>query len=290
MNAVEVKNLTFAYRGGDPILRDISFSVPEGEVFVIAGASGSGKTTLCHILSGVIPHAIKGSISGQVSVADIDPRTVGLPQTALRAGLVFQDSDSQIVCTTVEDELAFGLENLCMPPDDIRLRVDELLREFGFEELRLTNPSRLSGGMKKLLTIAAVLAPSPQILILDEPMSGLDPDSRALVRTAIEKQHDQGRTVIIVEHDLKLVTFANKWLLLSDGSVAACGPPSDILAQRDLLVGLGVFDDCPASLDLPVSQEVQTFSTSLDLPDSPDSQTSSTSPVPPPSPDSPEVQ
>ena len=241
LNAVEVTNLTFAYSGGEPILHDICFKVSSGEVFVIAGASGSGKTTLCHILSGVIPHAIKGNLGGQISIVDIDPRSAGLPQTALRAGMVFQDSDSQIICTTVEDELAFGLENLCKPPDEIRLRVDELLSEFGFEELRNTNPARLSGGQKKLLTIAAVLAPAPPVLILDEPMSGLDPDGRALVRTAMEKQREQGRTVIIVEHDLKLVDFADRWLLINDGAIAACGAPRDILAHEPLMADLGVW-------------------------------------------------
>ena len=241
MNAVEVKNLTFSYRGGKTILQDISFEATAGEVLVIAGASGSGKTTLCHILSGVIPHAIKGELKGQVTIIDIDPATAGLPQTALRAGMVFQDADSQIICTTVEDELAFGLENLCHTPEEICLRVEELLAEFGFEALRLVNPARLSGGQKKLLTIAAVLAPSPPILILDEPMSGLDDEGRELVRAAIEHQRDQGRTVIIVEHDLKLVTFADRWLLLNDGLIAVCEAPSVILQQTELLEKLGVW-------------------------------------------------
>ena len=241
LNAVEVKNLTFAYGGGDPILRDICFEVSSGEVFVIAGASGSGKTTLCHILSGVIPHAIKGSLDGQISIIDIDPRDAGLPQTALRAGMVFQDADSQIICSTVEDELAFGLENLCRQPEEIRLRVNELLSEFGFEELCVTNPARLSGGQKKLLTIAAALAPAPPILILDEPMSGLDPDGRTLVRAAIENQREQGRTVIIVEHDLKLVAFADRWLLINDGTIAACDAPAEILANGALMADLGVW-------------------------------------------------
>ena len=229
MSVIEVENLTFAYNDERTVLRDISFSVSAGEVFVIAGLSGSGKTTLCGILCGVIPHAIKGNISGRIAVMDIDPRDAGLPQTALRAGMVFQDADSQIICTTVEDELAFGLENLCLPPEEIKLRVDRLLAEFNYEELRNTNPSRLSGGQKKLLTIAAVLAPEPPVLILDEPMSGLDEEGRELVRAAIIEQRRQGRAVIIVEHDLKLVGFADRWLLIRDGKAAACGAPPDLM-------------------------------------------------------------
>jgi len=243
MNAVEVKNLTFSYKDGKLIVRDMSFSVASGEVFVIAGPSGSGKTTLCHIFCGIIPHAIKGALSGKVTLMDIDPAEVGIPQTAQRAGLVFQDSDSQIVCSAVEDELAFALENLCAPPDEIRRRVDELAAEFGFEHLLLINPAKLSGGQKKLLAIASILAPDPPVLILDEPMSGLDSEGRDLVRAAIERQRDNGRTVIVVEHDLSLVAFADRWLLLSGGSVAACGTPAEIMRDKKTLSDLGLVYD-----------------------------------------------
>ena len=212
MLAVDIKNLTFAYDGGAPVLRDICFEISAGETFVIAGPSGSGKTTLCNILCGVIPNAVKGDLSGHISIMGIDPREAGLPQTALCAGMVFQDAESQIICTTVEDELAFALENL-----------------------RSANPNSLSGGRKKLLTIAAVLAPSPPILILDEPMSGLDADGRELILKTIEQQRSRGMTVIIVEHDLGLVEFADRWLLLRSGEAAACGKPSDILQDEKLL-------------------------------------------------------
>jgi len=242
MISVDVRNLTFSYRPETTVLRDISFTVSAGEVFVIAGLSGSGKTTLCQILSGVIPHAVKGHLNGQVRIMDIEPSAAGLPQTALKAGMVFQDVDSQLICTTVEDELAFGLENLCRPAEDIRRRVEELLDEFGLSALRLTNPADLSGGQKKLLTIAAVLTSDPPVLILDEPMSGLDDDGRQLIRTTIETLRDKGRSVIIVEHDLKYVTFADKWLLLENGAVVACGTPSELLERDDFLTELGVWE------------------------------------------------
>ena len=217
MNAVAVNNLTFAYRNGKTVLRDVSFTVSAGEVFMITGASGCGKTTLCHILCGIIPHAVIGNLSGQISIMGIYPITAGLPQTALQAGMVFQDAESQIICATVEDEIAFGLENLCWKPEEIRRRVDGLMVEFGFSGLNLTNPSHLSGGQKKLLTIAAVLAPAPPILILDEPFSGLDTDGCELVNAAIAKQRQQGRTVIIAEHDYKKGMFADSYLQIDNG-------------------------------------------------------------------------
>ena len=247
MNAVEVNSLTFAYDSGPALLRDISFSIPEGEVFVIAGQSGCGKTTLCRILCGVIPNSIKGHISGEVMISDrntsdyISPAQAGLSQTALRAGMVFQDADSQIICTTVEDEIAFGLENFCTPADEIRRRVDELLAEFGFEVLRYANPAALSDGMKRLLTIAAVLATAPPILILDEPLSGLDDDARQLVLSVIKQQKRHNRTVVIVEHDLKTFAFADKWLLLRDGTVGLFGAPADIMPLESELIDLGVW-------------------------------------------------
>ena len=240
MNTVEVKNLSFAYTSGEPVLLNISFEVAAGEVFVIAGASGSGKTTLCRIICGVIPHAVKGSISGYVSVLDIEPPEAGLTQTSLRAGLVFQDADNQLICTTVEDELAFGLENICRPPGEIRSRVDDLMFEFGFGGLARANPAQLSDGQKKLLTVAAALAPDPPVLVLDEPMSGLDAEGRELVVAAIKRQKQQTRTIIIVEHDLDLLTFSDRWLLLDNGAAAVCGKPEELLHEKNLLSRLGL--------------------------------------------------
>jgi energy-coupling factor transport system ATP-binding protein len=235
MKAVEARNLSFAYEGGQQVLDRLNFDIELGEILVIAGLSGCGKTTLCHILCGIIPHGLPGKLDGQIKVLGKEARQVSLAKMAAQVGLVFQDSDNQIVCTTVEDELAFGLENLCIEPEEIRQRVDDALIHYGFSGRGRLNPSKLSGGQKKLLTIAGVLMLNPEILILDEPMSHLDAEGREIVRQAIQSQHRQGRTIIMVEHDLKLVTYADRWLILREGALAALDTAQHLMNDPDKL-------------------------------------------------------
>ena len=242
MDAVTVQNLSFSYSGGAEVLRDVSFTVSSGEIFVIAGLSGCGKTTLCHILSRVIPHSIPGKLSGRALIFGEEPQS--LAKAALHVGLVFQDSDFQLICTAAEDELGFGLENLCVPPDEIRARVDDMLDWLGLTEKRLMSPAALSGGQKKLLALGSVLILNPEVVILDEPMTGLDEHSRELVRVAIIKLRERGKTVIIIEHDLRLVDYADRWLILHGGSIAALGTPENMLAaDKALLRGLEMWLD-----------------------------------------------
>lgn len=237
MVSVQAEKISFSY-GKRPILRNVSFAAEQGEILVIAGLSGCGKTTLCHILCGIIPNVIKGTLSGRVSICGEDITRAPLAQIAARVGLVFQDSDNQLLCTTVEDELAFGLENLCRAPEEIRDRVDETLRAFGLEAQRLTDPGALSGGFKRLVAMAAVSIMEPQVLVLDEPMNALDEAGRALVRATVEAQRRAGKTILIVEHDLKLVEYADRWLILRDGGVAALDTPARLLGDKNRLRAL----------------------------------------------------
>lgn len=243
MDAVTVEALHFSYEGGAELLRGISFSIEAGETVVIAGASGCGKTTLCRVLCGIIPNAVGGELSGEIRLFGESCIGTELSQMATRVGYLFQQSDDQIICSTVEDELAFGPENLCLPPDEIARRVDEMLHYFGLRELRLMNPERLSGGQKKLVALAAVLILEPEVIILDEPMAGLDTRSRVLVKDAIERLGDEGKTVVVVEHDLSLADYADRWLLLDKGSVAAEGKPLEFAGQAALLKRLGMLYD-----------------------------------------------
>lgn len=216
--AIEVKDVCFSY-GKREILKHVSLSVEEGEILVLTGESGCGKTTLCNILCGVIPASIKGKLTGQVRVLGEDIAGSSLAETAQRIGMVFQNADHQIICTTVEDELAFAPENLCMEPAQIRKQVDEMLSRFHMEHLRLMNPSRLSGGQKKLVTIASTLMLNPPVLVLDEPMTGLDQPGREMVFDTINRLHEEGKTLIIIEHDPALYPEGARIVQLREGQI-----------------------------------------------------------------------
>ena len=149
-----------------------------------------------------------------------------------------QSPDNQLICTTVEDEIAFAMENLAYPPDTIRRRVEEILRFLDLADLRLQNPSSLSGGQKQLVAIGAVLATSPRVIIFDEPMSHLDEQGKELITGVIQSLKAAGKTIILVEHNLHLPDFADNWLLLDEGEIAAFDTPQNIKQQTELLAKL----------------------------------------------------
>lgn len=219
LKAVDIRDLRFSYDGKREILRGVTFSVDKGEAVVLAGQSGCGKTTLCHCMCGVIPSAVSGHLSGSVAVDGADIGSLPLYRTAEHIGLVFQNPDDQLICQAVEDELAFGLENLCVESGEIRRRVNETMELFALTPLAETDTAHLSGGQKKLVTIASVFIMGPGIIVLDEPMTGLDADSRALVYEAIGSLRRSGRTVIAVEHDLSLASYADRIVYLRGGRI-----------------------------------------------------------------------
>ena len=221
MKAVSVEHLSFAYPGGRKIVDDVSFSLDQGESLVLAGLSGCGKSTLCRCLCGLIPKSIGGEFSGAVSILGQDLAGLTLARAAELVGLVFQNPDDQLICETVEDELAFGPENLCLPPAEIQRRVDETMERIGIAAWAGKDPSALSGGQKKLVNVASVLIMEPQVVIFDEPMTGLDGESRLLVRRTIDRLLAEGRTVVAVEHDLSLAGYAQRMLYLREGRLYA---------------------------------------------------------------------
>lgn len=228
MFIVDVKNIRFSYESGKEILQGIDFKIEEGEFIAIIGSSGCGKSTLCHILCGIIPNAVGGEISGDAIMNGISLRKAEMRTLAETVGFVMQDPDRQIVTSTVEDELAFGPENLCVSPEEIRRRVDDTLQLLGLESLREENPNRLSGGQKQLVAIGSVLTLQPKIFILDEPFSHLDEDVKENLENLLSELKRQGKTIIVVEHDHNMVKNADKWLLLEDGKVKSYDTPEKV--------------------------------------------------------------
>lgn len=228
MSIIQIENLKFTYPSGKQVLKGIDLTIEPGELIGLIGDSGCGKSTLCHVMCGIIPNAIGGTASGQVRIKDKDMRKTKLKDMAETVGFVMQDADRMIVSSTVEDELAFGPENLCIPPEEIRKRVDDTLELLQMTEYRETNPNHLSGGQKQLVTIGSVLTLQPDILILDEPNSHLDEASRVRTMELLKHLKAQGKTIIIVEHDHELIEEADRWVLLHEGKVALDGKPEDV--------------------------------------------------------------
>ena len=245
MQAVEVRGLSYQYRSDDPMrLKNISFRVSHGEFVAITGLSGCGKSTLCLCLSGIIPHCGDGVMTGEVAINGKDTKKFPLARLALEVGMVFQNPDTQLFSPMVEDEIAFAPENLCLPPERIRERVDDVISLIGIEALREANPCRLSGGEKHLVALAAVLALDPSVIILDEVMSQLDAQGRTRVAGTIKKLRSCGKTIIAVEHDLETVACADRLMVIDCGELVRFGPTRAIVTDRQFLkTSRLLFDD-----------------------------------------------
>lgn len=236
MDAVVVQGLTYQYRPGGPfVLKDINFQVNRGEAVVVTGLSGCGKSTLCLCINGAIRHQRDGVMEGEVVVNGRNIRDIRGASLAFEVGMVFQDPDTQLFSPTVEDEIAFAPENLCLPPDRIRERVNDVIDLVGIAALRDANPYQLSGGEKHLVALAAVLALDPPLIILDEVMSQLDISGKKKVATVLEKLRGAGKTIIAVEHNLEAITFADRLMVLESGKLIRFDRTEMILADLDFM-------------------------------------------------------
>ena len=175
---IELSNVSFTYPSGIEALTEVSLRIEQGEFVAVTGPSGCGKSTLLMTINGLIPHSVEGRLAGRVSVAGRDTRETPVAELATVVGMVFQNPEAQISQLTVEDEIAFGLENLCLSRPEIGARLGETLGLLGIEDWREILTTRLSAGQKQLLAIAATLAMKPQVLLLDEPLSDLDPQGK----------------------------------------------------------------------------------------------------------------
>lgn len=243
MDAVVVRDLTYQYQqGSPPVLKDIAFQVKQGEVMAVAGLSGCGKSTLCHCISGIIRLNRDGVMAGDIMINGNNIREMTGAKLAFEAGIVFQDPETQLFSPTVEDEIAFAPENMCLPPDIILARVNQVIKLLGIEALRYANPCHLSGGEKHLVALAAVLALDPPLLILDEVMSQLDVTGKQKVAEALSILRDKGKTVVMVEHDLETVAFTDRMTVMEHGRIICCDLTASLLSDRNFLFARGLLD------------------------------------------------
>jgi energy-coupling factor transporter ATP-binding protein EcfA2 len=238
---IEARDFHYRYSAAGPrwILEGLNLRFEPGEYVLISGASGSGKSTLCRAFNGLVPHFHGGVLEGQMWVAGLDTRVHAVSELFAHVGLVFQNPEAQLFNSTVERELAFGLESLGLPRRDIHLRVGEAADIVGLVPLLERHPHELSGGEKQLVVIAAALALRPQVIALDEPYANLDPANVGRVRTALREINRRGTAIVLAEHRLQhAVSDANRMVVLHQGRMAFDGPPRTVLREEIAQFGL----------------------------------------------------
>jgi energy-coupling factor transporter ATP-binding protein EcfA2 len=242
---VTINNLTYTYPlTEEPALREISIEIQAGEFLAVIGANGAGKTTLCYTLSGFIPHFFRGELQGKILIDGLDTANSKLYEIVEKVGLAFQNPFNQISGSkfTVYEEIAFGLENLGLPRDEIRSRVEWILALTGIEDLAERSPYALSGGQQQKVALASILVMKPGVLVLDEPTSQLDPIGTREVFQVIRSLAHSGQTIILAEHKMEWIAeFADRVLVLDKGEIVRLGTPQQVLSDINLLSsGIGL--------------------------------------------------
>lgn len=239
-----VRGLTYAYRRqvDRPALQGVDLEISRGEFIAIAGRAGSGKSTLCYALNGLIPHSFGGRMDGDVIVCGLDTRATPVPELARHVGFVLQSAESQLVGLTVEEDAAFGLENLGWPEDEIIARVSSALRTVRLDGRSEASPWTLSGGQKQRLAIAAAIAFHPEVLVLDNPTAELDPVGKhEVMATLAELNREQGVTIVMVNQELEeVLPHASRLLLMDHGRIVCAGRPADVIDVVEAVRGVGV--------------------------------------------------
>jgi len=244
LSVIETQSLTYTYPGtSKQSLRDVTLTIERGEFAILTGPSGCGKTTLCRCFNGLIPHFYAGELKGDLKVADLSVNEHTIGEMAKRVGLVFQNPENQLFALSVEKDVAFGLENLGMPREQMQERVDWALEMTGIEDLRERAPHELSGGQQQRVAIASVLAMQPEIIVFDEPTSFLDPLGAQKIFEVISHLNKKlGITVILVEHRLDLAArYASHVIIMDEGKIALDGEPREVFdSEQARLLGVGI--------------------------------------------------
>lgn len=250
---IKLENVTYKYRvyqdDGAPTveetgLNNVSLEIYDGEFLALVGHNGSGKSTLAKLLNGLLL-----AQAGNISVDGLNPKVKKeLYKIREQVGMVFQNPDNQMIASIVEEDIAFGPENLGVPREEIVERVEGALKSVNMLEFREKTPTKLSGGQKQRIAIAGVLAIRPRVLVLDEATSMLDPQGRKDVMDTVRRLNKEGITVVAITHFMDEVTEADRVIVLSEGELVMQGTPDEIFRQKDKLHGYGL--DVPRSVAL----------------------------------------
>ena len=220
------------------ILKNINLDIKKGEFWAVIGKNGSGKTTLCNVLRRFVPDFYKGELKGRITLEGKELKDYSAKEIVQKVGFVFQNPFTQIsgVKETVFEEIAFGLENLALDAEYIRKRVEETLKLLHIEELRDKNPYELSGGQGQKVALASIIAMDPEIMVIDEPTSQLDPKGTEEIFEIIDILKKEGKTIILVEHKLELIAeYAEKVMVLDEGEMILSGNTEDVLKNKILM-------------------------------------------------------
>ncbi len=238
---INTQNLCYEYSGDESqvVLKDFNFSIERGSFTVILGHNGSGKSTLAKLLNGLLK-PVSGKVCVDGMYTDDEKYEIEIKR---RVGLVFQNPDNQLVSSVVEEDVAFGPENLGLQPEKIRERVDRALKTVGMYEFRKKSPHNLSGGQKQRVAIAGILAMQPECIVLDEPTAMLDPQGRQeVINALVDLNRKHNITVVLITHFMEETQFADRVVVMRDGAIVDDGAPKEVFSHFDILksAGLGI--------------------------------------------------
>ncbi len=266
MNLIEFKNVSFSYFVTDengteneiPVLNNFNLTIEEGSFVAILGHNGSGKSTVAKLTNG-----INFPVSGSVTVNGIETKDdESIYDVRRTVGMVFQNPDNQIVSSIVEEDVAFGVENLGISPEECRKRVDEALKTVGMYEYKDHAPSRLSGGQKQRVAVAGIIAMKPKCIVLDEPTAMLDPSGRKeVIDTIMKLNREEGITIVLITHNMDEAVKADRIVVIDNGVIKADGTPKEVFADAEKIKSLKL--DVPQSTDLINELKLKTDETVL---------------------------
>lgn len=274
MSAVEVSHLSFSYDGQNDVIKDVSFEIPKGSYTTIVGHNGSGKSTIAKLLIGLLK-----AKSGEIKILGNTLNEENVYSLRNHVGIVFQNPDNQFIGSTVADDIAFGLENHCVPQEQMQAIIEDVAARVNMSDFLDSEPTKLSGGQKQRVAIAGILAIAPDIIIFDESTNMLDPQGKASINEQIQKLHDERNiTILSITHDMEEVAQSEYVIVLKDGKVEMQGTPKQIFEHKGKLKEMklelpfalsfseklkneGIFKDSYCTLDEVVNELCQLRST-----------------------------